>query len=45
MKPNKKMRKMLIKLQNQLGKNEGKTLWLLQKKGLNNGMATQESTT
>jgi hypothetical protein len=41
----KKLRKMLIKLQNQLGKNEGKALWLLQKKELNNGMATQESTT
>lgn len=42
MKSNKKMRKMLIKLQNRLGKNEGKTIWLLQKKGLNNGMAPQK---
>jgi len=32
MKTNKKLRKILIKLQNQLGKNEGKTIWLLQKK-------------
>ena len=40
MKANKKSRKMLIKLQNQLGKNEGKALWLLQKKELNNGMAS-----
>ena len=45
MKKGKKMRKLLIKLQNQLGKNEGKALWLLQKKELNNGMASQESTT
>lgn len=45
MKTNKKLRKILIKLQNQLGKNEGKTIWLLQKKELNNGMASQESTT
>jgi hypothetical protein len=42
MKKNKKMRKMLIKLQNQLGKNEGKALWLLQKKELNNDMAPQK---
>jgi hypothetical protein len=45
MKSNKKLRKKLIKLQNQLGKNEGKALWLLQKKEMINGMATQESTT
>lgn len=35
----KKMRKMLIKLQNQLGKNEGKTLWLKMKKDMINDMA------
>lgn len=35
----KKMRKMLIKLQNQLGKNEGKTLWLQMKKEQSNAMA------
>lgn len=45
MKSNKKLRKMLIKLQNQLGKNEGKAIWLLQKKEMINGLATQESTT
>lgn len=28
----KKMRKLLIKYQNRLGKNEGKNLWLLKKK-------------
>lgn len=45
MKSNRKLRKMLIKLQNQLGKNEGKAIWLLQKKEMINGLATQESTT
>lgn len=45
MKKNKKLRKMLIKLQNQLGKNEGKDVWRLTVKEINNGMATQESTT
>ncbi len=35
----KKMRKKLIKLQNLLGKNEGKTLWLLEKKELANAVA------
>lgn len=45
MKPGKKLRKKLIKLQNQLGKNEGKDVWRQLKKEMNNGMATQESTT
>lgn len=40
MKTNKKMRKKLIKLQNLLGKNEGKTLWIQMKKDMRNGMAT-----
>lgn len=39
MKTNKKMRKMLIKLQNQLGKNEGKALWLQMKKEQSNAVA------
>jgi hypothetical protein len=40
MKSGKKLRKMLIKLQNQLGKNEGKTLWRLKKKEMTDGMAS-----
>jgi hypothetical protein len=36
----KKLRKMLIKLQNQLGKNEGKTLWRMKKKEMIDGMAS-----
>lgn len=39
MKSNKKMRKKLIKLQNLLGKNEGKSLWLQMKKEQANAMA------
>ena len=39
MRNGKKMRKMLIKLQNQLGKNEGKALWLQMKKEQSNAMA------
>lgn len=39
MKNGKKMRKMLIKLQNQLGKNEGKAIWLQMKKEQSNAMA------
>lgn len=45
MKTGKKLRKQLIKLQNQLGKNEGKSVWLQMKKDNTNVMATQESTT
>jgi|DEB19_MinimDraft_3_1074340.scaffolds.fasta_scaffold170196_1 hypothetical protein len=45
MKKGKKMRKLLIKLQNQLGKNEGRDVWRQMVKGMNNGMASQESTT
>lgn len=33
----KKLRKALIKLQNQVGKVEGKALWLQMKKDTNNG--------
>lgn len=43
MKSGKKLRKQLIKLQNQLGKNEGKNLWRQMKKDMLNVMATQES--
>lgn len=39
MKSNKKMRKKLIKLQNLLGKNEGKSLWLQMKKEKSNAVA------
>ena len=35
----KKMRKLLIKLQNRLGKNAGKALWLQMKKDNNYAMA------
>jgi|688.fasta_scaffold02021_10 hypothetical protein len=40
MKGGKKFRKQLIKLQNQLGKIEGKNLWLQMKKESMNGVAT-----
>ena len=36
----KKMRKNLINLQNQLGKNEGKTIWLQLKKESANGTSS-----
>ena len=36
----KKWKKMLIKLQNQLGKNEGKGVWLQRKKESLNGLAS-----
>lgn len=35
----KKMRKKLIKLQNQIGKKQGKTLWLQMKKEMINAVA------
>ena len=39
MKKSKKLRKMLIKLQNKLGKNEGKNLWTKMKKEDTNAVA------
>ena len=45
MKTGKKLRKLLINLQNKLGKVEGKNLWRQMKKDNENGMASQESTT
>ena len=35
----KRLRKMLIKLQNMLGKNEGKALWLQKKKEMTDAVA------
>ena len=40
MKSGKKLRKMLIRLQNKLGKVEGKNLWRQMKKENMNGMAS-----
>ena len=43
MKSGKKLRKLLISLQNKLGKVEGKNLWRQMKKENVNGASTQES--
>lgn len=40
MKNGKKLRKQLIKLQNRLGKNEGKNVWRAMKKESMNALAT-----